>query len=361
MRREQGARVILAEADAELGGALLRDEESIDGEPALAWVQSAREELGAAPETIVLTSTVASLLMDQNGMWLAQRVGALLPESARGALPEQRLWHVRARHIVLATGALERPIVFPDNDRPGIMLASAARSYLVRHALAPARGVVFTNNDDAWRTAIAWHSAGVEVGAVVDMRGAVDGGLPARVRALGIPTMLGARVIGTQGDAEGRLTGVTVRSAAGDVTLDCDLLAVSGGHDPNLNLHLQLRGGTRYDESIAAAVPTAPLAGQSIVGAARGARTLGDCVRDGAEAARAAREGLGDVRASGVAKSGITTEGTEGTEGEGGMARASESRRARRAPTVRTVWTVRRCTRTVRTVRSGRAWRECRC
>ncbi len=239
-----GARVILVDADVELGGALLRDDAMVDETPAMAWVREARTALEAAPETLVLTSTIALMMLDQNGVLLVQRVGALLPESERGALPEQRVWQVRARDIVMATGTLERPLVFPDNDRPGIMLAGAAHSYLVRHALAPTRALVFTNNDVAYRTAFAWRAAGVDVAGIVDVRTVVPPSLRERVEALGIPLWVPSGVIATSADAAGRLAGVTVRDASGDHHVACDLLAVSGGHDANVALQSQLRGAT---------------------------------------------------------------------------------------------------------------------
>ncbi len=240
----EGKRVMLVEADVEVGGALLFEEGTTEGHTALEWVRAARQALDAAPETIVLTATIASMLLDQNGVLLVQRVGALLSESERGALPEQRLWQVRAKEIVMATGTLERPLVFPDNDRPGIMLAGAARSYLARHALAPTRGVVFTNNDGAYRTAFAWRAAGVDVAGVVDLRPVVAAPLCERLEALGIPLWVQSGVIATSADGAGRLAGVTVRSDAGDIAIPCDLLAVSGGHEPNVTLPSQLRGAT---------------------------------------------------------------------------------------------------------------------
>lgn len=252
----EGKRVILVEADVEVGGALRFDEGTSDGHSALEWVRAARQALDAAAETIVLTSTIASMLLDQNGVLLVQRIGALLPEPERGTRPEQRLWQVRANEIVMATGTLERPIVFPDNDRPGVMLAGAARSYLVRHALAPVCGVVFTNNDDAYRTAFAWRAAGVEVAGIVDLRPAIPATLHERVDALGIPLWAHSGVIATRADAAGRLAGVTVRGPSGDVDITCDLLAVSGGFEPNVILQSQLRG---------ASVPASPAAAMRVV------------------------------------------------------------------------------------------------
>jgi sarcosine oxidase subunit alpha len=246
-----------------------------------------------ATNTRVLTATIASLLMDQNGVLLAQRIGAHLAAGERGLHPEQRLWHVRARTIILATGALERPIVFPDNDRPGIMLASAARAYLRRQALAPERGVVFTTNDDAYRTALAWRGWSF---CRRYRRRAAGGRRALRQRALdaGLAVHYESEVVGTVGDDRAGAR-VLVRTPTGTITLETDLLAVSGGYEPNLNLHLQLRGATRYDPSIGAAVPAATLPGQWIAGAASGQLTLADALRTGVEAAHGALAGLGRI------------------------------------------------------------------
>lgn len=288
-----GARVILVETDDEAGGALLRDREEIDGAPALTWVETVLGILRAAPETRVLTSASASILLDQNGAIVCERIASRLPPSARGGLPEQRLWHVRARAIVLATGTLERPIVFQDNDRPGIMLASGARADLHRYALAPNRGLVFTTTDDGYRTALDWHDAGVDVAAIVDPRSEGRGELPRRAAANGIRVLREAVVETTFGDGLGRLRAVCVRTSAGTEILDTDLLAVSSGFEPSLNLHLQRRGATRYDARLSSPVPSSRLPGQWIGGGANGAMALADCLHEGAEASRSALAELG--------------------------------------------------------------------
>jgi sarcosine oxidase, subunit alpha len=254
-----------------------------------AWVAAATKSLGQAGVR-VLTATTASVALDQNGMILAQRIGARLPVSKRsgnwGALPEQRLWHVRARAIVLATGATERPIVFQDNDRPGIMLASAARAYLNRYAIAPVRAVVFTCCDDAYRTAIDWRETNQEVtvAAIVDSRESA-GELQRRAESLGIRVLRKTVVEGTEGDERGCLQAVRARSPNGTEQIVADLLAISGGFEPSLSLHLQRRGPTRYDEQLAAVVPAGHLPGQWISGAANGQMALGACLADGVRAA----------------------------------------------------------------------------
>jgi sarcosine oxidase subunit alpha len=245
------------------------------------------------------------MMLDQNGVIVAQRIACRLSPSARGGLCEQRLWHVRAKAIVLATGALERPIVFQDNDRPGIMLASGARAYLHRYAVAPNRGLVFTNTDDGYRTALDWHAAGVEVAGVIDPRPQGRGEIPQSTTSAGIRVLREAVVETTFGDEAGRLRAVRVRTATGPVErvepvepveiveIETDLLAVSGGFEPFLDLHLQRRGPTKYDPTLGAPVPSATLPGQWIAGAANGAMTLRDSLAQGARAARNALTAVG--------------------------------------------------------------------
>ena len=171
-----GARVILADEQTELGGALLA--EAID-HPGAAWLLEVTPKLEACPELRVLTRTTAFGYHDHNYLGLLERVSDHLPGSAAPHLPRQRLWKIRARQVVLATGALERPVVFAENDRPGIMLAGAARAYVNRYAVKPGRrAVVFTNNDTAYRTALDLLRAGIEV-TVADLRSRPEGSLPA--------------------------------------------------------------------------------------------------------------------------------------------------------------------------------------
>ncbi len=170
-----GARVILAEETAALGGTLLaRDPEvlSLDGKMPGEWVAEVGVELAAMDEVAILTRTTAFGYYAQNFVGLWERVADHVPASARGTqLPRQRLWRVRAKEVVLATGSIERPLVFHENDRPGIMLAGAVRTYMHRYGVLPGkRIVVATNNDSGWDAALDIARAGGEVAAVVDLR-----------------------------------------------------------------------------------------------------------------------------------------------------------------------------------------------
>ncbi len=267
-----GARVILAEADGELGGALLRRPGQI--EPG--WVEGVAAELAALPEARVLTDTVVFGRYDVNYLLAAERG------------TRNRLWHIRADRVILASGALERLLVFPGNDRPGIMLASAVETYVNRYAVAPGRrAVLFTNNDDAYYAAAALKAAGVAIVAIVDLR--AEPGATAKSLVEGVTFYPDHAVVGTSGRRG--LRRATIRPLAGGaaIKIECNLLAVSGGWNPAVHLFAHAQGRLRYDETLAAFVPDVMDAAIEPVGAARGHFDLATCLSDGAEAgARAA-------------------------------------------------------------------------
>jgi sarcosine oxidase subunit alpha len=291
-----GARVILADEQPEPGGLLLA--EPID-HPGAAWLRSATAELEACPELRVLTRTTAFGYYDHNYIGLLERVRDHLPPGAAPHLPRQRLWKIRARQVVLATGALERPLVFAGNDRPGIMLASAVRAYLNRHAVRPGRrAVAFTNNDSAYRTALDLQRAGVGV-SVVDLRPNPQGSLPTAARAAGIDILAGHAIAGTRGRRRVASVQVQRLSDAGDrvegalETIPCDLLCVSGGWNPTIHLHSQSRAAPRYDAERALFLPGEPVQAERAAGACNGAFSLRACLEEGARAGREAAAAAG--------------------------------------------------------------------
>ena len=296
-----GARVILVDERPELGGSLLGSRAEIDGAPAAVWVESVAAELAAMPEVRVLTRTTAVGYYEHNFLYALERLTDHVPPGP-GVGPRQRLWRIRAGQVVLAAGAIERPLVFSNNDRPGVMLASAVSDYVNRYAVAPgSRVAVFTNNDSAYQTAFDMVEAGVPVGAIVDAR--PQGELSMRAQERGIEVVNNHVVVNT--DGEKQLRGVSIMALTEDglgVTgrwrsLDCDVLAVSGGWNPVVQLHAQSRGVPRYDDARACFVPGDPVQAERSVGACNGSFSLGDClaegVRGGAEAAAAAGFGYG--------------------------------------------------------------------
>ncbi|MCZ2811747.1 2Fe-2S iron-sulfur cluster-binding protein [Modestobacter sp. VKM Ac-2979] len=291
-----GARVALVDEQSEAGGSLLGSTDRLDDAPALEWVAAAVAELAGHPEVLHLQRTTAFGSYDDGFVLALERRTDHLGTAAPKHVSRQRVWRLRARSIVVATGAHERPVVFADNDRPGTMLAGAARTFLHRYGVLPGRqAVVFTTNDSAYDAALDLHRAGVRVEAVVDAR---PEGSPARreeCERAGIRVLSGAVVTGTQGVE--RVTHALVAPFAdGEVgagsAIACDLLLVSGGWNPAVHLFSQARGRLRYDEALGAFLPAEELDRLSVTGAAAGVLDLAGCLADGQRVARAALAAL---------------------------------------------------------------------
>ena len=255
-----GARVVLVAADAQLGGSILASRDRADG----SWLAEATAELARRPEVTVLTRTSAIGLYDHGYLVALERRTAHL-DAPPPELSRERLWHVRARRVVLATGAQQRPLVFADNDRPGVMLAGAVRSYVNRYAAVPgARVVVATTDDSGYETALDLVAAGVTVPLLADARRQPPPALVALLTDLGVDVHAGALPTGTEGDPA--LTAVRL----GGRTVACDVLAVSGGWNSDLALFAQAGGTLRWDDARAAFVPDVAPAGVTCVGGASG-------------------------------------------------------------------------------------------
>jgi methylglutamate dehydrogenase subunit C len=283
-----GARVILCDEDFVLGGRLNGDRHEIDGMSGPDWVKAIEAELRALPEVRIMRRTTVFGAYD-DGLSGTRTFGALERVSDHLAVPlvhqpRQRLWKIMAKRTVLAAGAVERPIVFGGNDRPGVMLASAARTYVNRFGVAPARRVaVFTSGDDGWKSAFDLHDAGVDVEAIVDARGEIPQALVGAAQRLQARLFAGSQVI----DAHGArcLARIAIRDAAGRVTqLSVDGLAVSGGWNPSVALSTHLGGRGRWSQPISAFIPGDLPRGMSVAGAAGGTFALGDVLHEGAAA-----------------------------------------------------------------------------
>ncbi|PTX00772.1 sarcosine oxidase subunit alpha family protein [Pararhodobacter aggregans] len=247
---EAGKRVILTEQNAHFGGRAVVDGIEVDGQAAGAWVSAQVAALSAMANVTVLARTMVSGVYDHGYALAYQRIADHTPGAEK---PRHRLWRIRAGQIVAATGAIERPLSFAGNDLPGVMLASAVRDYVVNWAVSPGKAVaVVTNNDDAYRTALALHSVGVKVPAVIDARREATGDLPARARAAGIRVIEDAAVRHVEGGKA--VTGVAIcrfNSDGGAVieTLACDALAMSGGWSPVVHLWSHCGGKLLWNEA----------------------------------------------------------------------------------------------------------------
>jgi sarcosine oxidase subunit alpha len=275
-----GARVILAEEDFVLGGRLLAERAEISGEPAASWAAQAEAELGALANVRIFRRTAVFGAYDGEYGAL-ERVSDHLPAPAPFT-PRQRLWKIVARHCVLAAGAQERPLVFPGNDRPGILLASALRTYLHRFGVAAGKRVaIFTTSDDGWRSAFDLQNAGIDVAAVIDPRRDVA---PEVRRLAGkAPQYIGAHVTDTAGYR--RLKTVTIVDGNGRTqTIAADTLGVSGGWSPGIGIATHLGGKGNWSEETSAFLCDDMPKGMQIVGAAAARWTLAEALRDGSRA-----------------------------------------------------------------------------
>ena len=251
---EAGADVLLAEQTPHWGGRApvdaAADPIAIDGRPAEAWIDAAVARLRTMPNVTMRARMTAVGLYDHGYVVLDERLAA--PQG-----PRHRLWRVRARQVIAATGAIERPLAFAGNDKPGVMLASAVRDHAVDQAVAPRRTVVATNGDDAYRTALALHAAGVEVPAVVDARAAPDGPLVERARAAGIRVLPGSGLRAGGGRSVEAVHVVPIDGTGKEEgeRIACDAVAMSGGWSPAVHLWSQGGGKLRWDEAWSSFAP----------------------------------------------------------------------------------------------------------
>ncbi|HLB06607.1 MAG TPA: 2Fe-2S iron-sulfur cluster-binding protein, partial [Alphaproteobacteria bacterium] len=298
------ARVVLADEQNEFGGQLLGRRELIGDAPALDWVGRTVDELENLSEVRLLPRTTVFGYYDHNYLCLLERRSDHLSPAQRPSQSSRhRVWHVRAKEVVLAMGAHERPLVFADNDRPGVMLAHAAQTYVNRYGARPGeRAVVFTNNDSAYGAAIDLARGGVEIAAIVDVREAPPALLSAHARAHGLAVIANGAITAVEGVRAVRAAVVDTLTAGGagiagsPRRIACDLVLQSGGWNPAVHLHAQAQGGLDYRPEDGCFVPAHGRQQNVSVGAAKGSFALADCLAEGyAAGARAAeRAGFGE-------------------------------------------------------------------
>ena len=294
---DAGARVIVCDEQAEPGGTLLTDASArIDGLAADAWLERALAAIAGHPRARLLRRTTAFGYFPHNSIGLDERLTDHLAEPTVGQARE-RLWQVRAREVVLATGAIEQPLMFPGNDRPGIMLVGAAQTYLRRYGVrAGSRAVVVTATDSGYQTAIDLQAAGIAVAAIADLRAVVDGTLVQAARRAGIAIFQPATVLGTRGNL--RVSGIDLgvtddHGRRQRWTLRCDLVLMSGGFTPSVHLFSQSRGKLAWSDEARVFLPAASAERERSAGACRGVTGLAAVLADGTAAGAAAAKASG--------------------------------------------------------------------
>ena len=276
-----GARVILCDENHQLGGQILAENTQVGGQPGGTWVAQVLTELAHMDNVRLMARTTLFGAYDHNTFGAVERVGEAAPTPDTHQ-PRQRFWNIEAHRLVMATGAHERPIAFAGNDKPGVMLASAARSYANRFGVRPGlRAVIFGNNADIHTTARDLAETGMEIVAVVDGRqepGAAEGDY----------RTINAKVTSTGGGREVRHVDLDTGER-----LNCDLLCVAGGWNPAVHLSSQTGVKPVWNDEIQSFVPGAPKHGEIAVGAAAGAFGTSDALRQGAEAGAAGARAAG--------------------------------------------------------------------
>ena len=292
-----GAQILVMEQSAHWGGRCVVEPDQINGKDPEYFIEDLVAELTAQPNVTMRTRLMGAGVYDHGYLLGYERLRDHAPSQTG---PRHRLWRIRAGKILTATGAIERPLSFAGNDLPGVILASALRDYVENFGVSMGdRTVVLTNNDDAYRTAIALKAAGLDVPVILDARSAGGGALAEAAQKLGIRVETGKAVAFVKG--RGVVTGVAICDQAGQGTvleeIACDCLAMSGGWSPVVHLWSHCGGKLVWDEALAMFRPDpekAPLnqKGEGFVlaaGAANGHFSLGavmqDALQQGAEAA----------------------------------------------------------------------------
>lgn len=314
---DAGARVILCDEQAEMGGSLLAETTAnIGGKPAQAWLADALAALARNPRVTLLPRTTAFGYFAHNMVGLNERITDHLAAPSRH-LPRERLWQVRAQEVVLAAGALERPLVFPNNDRPGVMLADAARTYANRYGVRVGnRAVIATAHDSAYRAALELQAAGIVIAAIADLR-AEPGEAAEEARAAGIRVRAGAAVATAGGQARVGWAGLMPVGGGTTEPVACDALLMCCGWTPSVHLFSQSRGKLRFETLRQSFVPDRSAERERSAGACRGLFGLAAALADGAAAGEAAARaaGYGGAKASRVAVIGAAAFGGGGTLG----------------------------------------------
>jgi heterotetrameric sarcosine oxidase alpha subunit len=284
---DSGARVILAELEPKFGGTANWSGETIDGVAAAEWASTMTRDLKARDNVRLLPRTTVWGYYDDNSIAALERVTDHKSAPGKGE-PRHRHWSVRAGSVVLATGAFERPLVFPGNDRPGVMLAGAAERYANEFGILPGQKIaLFLNNDGAYRAASAMRKAGAEIAAIVDMRGEISEAAREIADEAGGELLRGHAVVATEGGRH--VSGIKVQKfdlASGALSgearhLDADCLLVSGGWSPVIHLASQAGMKPEWNEPLQAFLPPKPTQNWVGAGAFNGRFTTAEALAEG--------------------------------------------------------------------------------
>ena len=282
---KNGARVILSEDKPRFGGSLLTDDVTIGNKKGKEWADETIEQLKSMPNVIVKNRSQVFGYYDHNMMVMFERTKDHL-EISNKYIPRQKLWYIRAKEVIISTGSIERPLVFGNNDRPGIMLASAAKEYLkVYGVLVGRKPIIFTNNDSAYETAIEFKKNGVDP-LVIDLRENSESLAVSEAKNLNIKIKFSHAIANTKGykRVNSAIVGKLNKDKSGYEKLEsisCDCVCVSGNWTPTVHLSSQSGNKLKFDEKINAFIPNQSKQQESTAGSAKGSFTLKKSLEDG--------------------------------------------------------------------------------
>jgi len=282
---KNGARVILAEDKPRFGGSLLTDEVTIGNKKGKDWADETISQLKSMPNVIVKNRSQVFGYYDHNMMVMFERTKDHI-ENPSKFTPRQKLWYIRAKEVVVSTGSIERPLVFGNNDRPGIMLASAAKEYMkVYGVLVGRKPIIFTNNDSAYDTAIEFKKNGIDP-LVVDVRASSESSVVKEAKNLNINIKFSYGIVNSKGYL--RVNSATIGKLNSDKSyyeslekVSCDCICVSGNWTPTVHLASQSGNKLKFDEKTDAFVPSQSHQNETTVGSANGIFTLKQSLGDG--------------------------------------------------------------------------------
>ena len=282
---KNGARVILAEDKVRFGGSLLTDEVTIGNKKGKEWADEIISQLKSMPNVIVKNRSQVFGYYDHNMMVMCERTKDHI-ENPSEFTPRQKLWYIRAKEVVVSTGSIERPLVFGNNDRPGIMLASAAKEYMkVYGVLVGKKPIIFTNNDSAYDTAIDFKKNGIDP-IIIDTRNDSQSSVANEAKSLNISIKFSHGVVNTKGYL--RLNSATIGKFNSDKSgyeklenISCDCICVSGNWTPTVHLASQSGNKLKFNEAIDAFIPNQSKQNENTIGSAKGSFTLKESLEDG--------------------------------------------------------------------------------
>ena len=282
---KNGARVILAEDKPRFGGSLLSDEVTIGNKKGKDWADETIIKLKSMSNVIVKNRSQVFGYYDHNMMVMFERTKDHI-QNPNQFMPRQRLWYIRAKEVIVSTGSIERPLVFGNNDRPGIMLASAAKEYIkVYGVLVGKKPIIFTNNDSAYDVAIEFKKNGIDP-LVVDTRINSESSVVKEAKNLNINIKFSHGVVNSKGYL--RVNSATIGKLSSDKSsyehfenVPCDCICVSGNWTPSVHLSSQSGNKLKFNEKISAFIPNQSCQNESSIGSANGSFTLKQSLEDG--------------------------------------------------------------------------------